>query len=32
MMSPASTMSPTRTSGRWWIVVFWFDLWNFSRL
>ena len=29
MISPASTVSPTFTSGRWLIQVFWFDRWNF---
>ena len=32
MMSPAFTTSPTFTSGRWLMQVFWFERWNFSRL
>jgi len=31
-MSPASTMSPTVTSGRCVMQVVWFERWNFSRL
>jgi hypothetical protein len=31
MMSPASTTSPTFTSGRWLMQVFWFERWNFCR-
>ena len=29
MMSPARTLSPTFTSGRWLMQVFWFERWNF---
>ncbi len=29
MISPASTVSPTFTSGRWLMQVFWFERWNF---
>ncbi len=31
MMSPFATTSPTRTSGRWLMQVFWFERWNFCR-
>jgi hypothetical protein len=31
MMSPFSTRSPTFTSGRWLMQVFWFERWNFIR-
>ena len=31
MMSPASTTSPTFTSGRWLMQVFWFERWNFMQ-
>ena len=32
MMSPALTRSPTFTSGRWVMQVFWLERWNFCRL
>ena len=32
MMSPFFTWSPTFTSGRWVMQVFWLERWNFSRL
>jgi hypothetical protein len=31
MTSPLVTVSPTFTSGRWLMQVFWFDRWNFRR-
>ena len=32
MTSPALTRSPTFTSGRWLMQVFWLERWNFIRV